>query len=246
MRRIGCYAGANADWNSPEMRLGIAKYARYANLGSPPAAATTALLEELKRRGIGFCPPQCTAREAVVGGHCVAKTCKPDEILIRRRRLLRQTEVSPGPQSSAVVSSRAGEANAGGALPRLQRQLILRVKLMAKKFIVAALLAFLAPSGIADAGEVMCNVPRALLCDGCASAIVVSFTPAGTCRIAFTPGTSAPTSEGIVPVTFVFDAPPQTRWLSRPKAPLAQPAPFTPPAGGRDRCLVFNGYRYCE
>jgi uncharacterized caspase-like protein len=81
LRRIGCYAGADADWNSPEMRLGVAKYARYANLGSPPAAATTALLEELKRRSIGFCPPQCTAREVVVGGRCVAKACGPHEIL---------------------------------------------------------------------------------------------------------------------------------------------------------------------
>jgi hypothetical protein len=144
---------------------------------------------------------------------------------------------------------------------------------MAKMLIVAALLAILAPPGTADAGAVVCNVPRALLCDGCASGIVVSFMPTGNCRIAFTPGTAAPTSEGVVPVTFVFGPLPRTRWVSRPKpkpalpvlraqpAPFippallvlpaqpAQPAPFTPPAppaGLRDGCLVFNGNRYCE
>jgi hypothetical protein len=63
------------------MRVGVAKYARYANLGSPPAAPTTALLEDLKRRSAGFCPPQCSAREVVVGGRCVAKTCGPGEFL---------------------------------------------------------------------------------------------------------------------------------------------------------------------
>ena len=63
------------------MKLGVAKYARYANLGSPPSTPTNALLEELKRRSAGFCPPQCTAREVIVSGRCVAKNCGPDEIL---------------------------------------------------------------------------------------------------------------------------------------------------------------------
>jgi hypothetical protein len=111
---------------------------------------------------------------------------------------------------------------------------------MAKMLIVAALLAILAPPGTADAGAVICNVPRALLCYGCASGIVVSFMPAGSCRIAFTPGTAAPTSEGVVPITFVFGAPPRTPWVNRPKAAPA------PPASGRDHCLVFNGNQYCE
>jgi hypothetical protein len=81
LRRIGCYAGGDFDWSAAEMKLAAAKYARYANLGSPPSAPTTALLEDLKRRGAGFCPPQCTAREVVVGSRCVAKTCGPDEVL---------------------------------------------------------------------------------------------------------------------------------------------------------------------
>ena len=81
LRRIGCYAGGDADWNAPEMRVGVAKYAHYASLGSPPTTPTTALLEDLKRRSGGFCPPQCSAREVVVGGRCVAKSCGPNEVL---------------------------------------------------------------------------------------------------------------------------------------------------------------------
>lgn len=81
LRRIGCYSGGDVDWSAPEMRDGVARYARYANLGSPPAAPTAALLEELKRHGAGFCPPQCSAREAVVDGRCVAKTCAAGELL---------------------------------------------------------------------------------------------------------------------------------------------------------------------
>jgi len=81
LRRIGCYAGGDSDWSAPEMRLGVAKYAHYAKLESQPTAPTAALLEDLKRRGAGFCPPQCLAREILVGGRCVAKSCAPDQIL---------------------------------------------------------------------------------------------------------------------------------------------------------------------
>jgi uncharacterized caspase-like protein len=81
LRRIGCYAGGDADWSAPEMRVGVAKYAHYAKLDSPPAAPTVALLEDLRRRGAAFCPPQCSAREILVGSRCVAKTCARDEFL---------------------------------------------------------------------------------------------------------------------------------------------------------------------
>jgi uncharacterized caspase-like protein len=81
LRRIGCYAGGDIDWSAPEMRAGVAKYAQYANLGAPPATPTVALLEDLRRRAAGFCPPQCSARETLVGGRCVAKTCAPNAFL---------------------------------------------------------------------------------------------------------------------------------------------------------------------
>ena len=79
LRRIGCYSGSDADWSSPEMRDGLARYARYANLGSPPAAPTAALLRELTLRAAGFCPPPCREGGTVVGGRCVAKTCAANQ-----------------------------------------------------------------------------------------------------------------------------------------------------------------------
>jgi hypothetical protein len=111
---------------------------------------------------------------------------------------------------------------------------------MAKLIIAVAIFAVGALFGTAEAGSVVCNLPRALLCEGCASGIVVSFTPANGCRIAFTPGTAAPASEGVVPMTFVFGAPSNSGWTKRLRAAPA------PAVTGRDRCLVFNGNQYCE
>jgi hypothetical protein len=83
LRRLGCYAGDDADWGGPEMKRGVAKYALYAKLGSPPATPNLALLEDLKGRRDRLCPADCSAREIEVGGRCVAKTCGHNEMLSR-------------------------------------------------------------------------------------------------------------------------------------------------------------------
>jgi hypothetical protein len=111
---------------------------------------------------------------------------------------------------------------------------------MAKLVIALAIIAFGATLKSANAATAYCNLPRALLCEGCASGIVVTLTPGGSCRVAFTPGTAGPTSEGAVPVTFVFSAP----WRARQTRHLTtRPSPTV---SGSSRCLVYNGNQYCE
>ena len=111
---------------------------------------------------------------------------------------------------------------------------------MAKLIVAVVILVLSAASETAEAGSVVCSLPRALLCEGCASGIVVSLTPVNGCRIAFTPGTTAPAAEGAVPITFVIGASSKGGWTKRLKAAPA------PAVTGRDRCLVFNGNQYCE
>jgi uncharacterized caspase-like protein len=81
--RLGCYAGGESDWAAAEMKRGLAKYALYAKLDSPPQAPSIALLEDLKGRHDRLCPADCSAREVSVGGRCVAKTCGRGEVLNR-------------------------------------------------------------------------------------------------------------------------------------------------------------------
>ena len=83
LRRLGCYSGADVDWSAPALKLGVAKYARYASLGAPAASPDQALLDDMKKRRTGLCPPECSAREVAIGGRCVAKTCPEGERLSR-------------------------------------------------------------------------------------------------------------------------------------------------------------------
>jgi uncharacterized caspase-like protein len=83
LRRVGCFSGGEGNWNSTEMRLDVARYARYAKLAAPPEAPDAALLEGLKGQRERVCPPECSAREVVEDGRCVAKACARGEILAR-------------------------------------------------------------------------------------------------------------------------------------------------------------------
>jgi len=113
--------------------------------------------------------------------------------------------------------------------------------------IVAALLAALgvtAATSPARSGSYVCNVPRALLCEGCASQVTITLVRGGGCRVAFTPGapSSAPTQ---TPFNFVVQTPavatqlaPAVKRIGAARAPAA--------AAPRGRCFTFNSNRYCE
>ena len=152
----------------------------------------------------------------------------------------RQAETARRRLPTLAFSGRAGETSARVALPSLQWEPVLRMRPIAKFVIAVAIALVGAPLGTSVAATAVCALPRALLCEGCASGIVVTLTRAGGCRIAFTPGTAAPAAEGVAPITFVYGAPSERGWTKRPRAASA------PDVAGRGRCLVFNGNQYCE
>ena len=117
--------------------------------------------------------------------------------------------------------------------------------------IAAAFLAALGMTAVtspARSGNYVCNIPRALLCEGCASQVAITLVRGGGCRVAFTPGVagSAPTTQATF--NFVVQTPavgkqwaPAVKRVSAARAPQSAAA-----AAPRARCFVFNGNQYCE
>ncbi len=98
------------------------------------------------------------------------------------------------------------------------------------------------PASLARAGDYVCNIPRALLCDGCASQVAITLVRGGTCRVSFTPvapGT-APTSA----TSFSFYV--QTPAVAAEPRPAAKPRQPAAAAAPRSKCFVFNNNQYCE
>jgi uncharacterized caspase-like protein len=83
LRRLGCFVGGDVDWGAADLKLGVSKYVHYANLATAPTAPDAALLDDMKKRRDGLCPPECSAHEALVGGRCVAKACGRGEVMTR-------------------------------------------------------------------------------------------------------------------------------------------------------------------
>jgi uncharacterized caspase-like protein len=102
LRRVGCYAGDGADWDSPSVRLSVAEYSRYAKLVATPTLPDSMLLDDLKGRRESVCPLECSAGETAVNGRCVAKACPRGEVLARDGHCLAR----PAPQHATAVVTR--------------------------------------------------------------------------------------------------------------------------------------------
>jgi hypothetical protein len=100
-------------------------------------------------------------------------------------------------------------------------------------------------AGSAQAGGYSCRVPRALLCENCATRIAIALQADGSCRISFNPETAAGepgaaseavlfTVYGPTPDTFARKAAWRAHYVSLPK-----------PAS-TSHCFVFNLQKYCE
>jgi hypothetical protein len=103
LRRLGCYVGGDLGGDSPEMKLGVAKYVRYANLANATPSLDQLLLDDMKKRRAGLCPPECSPHEVAVGGQCVVKTCPAGEALSRAGACVRP---APAP-TPRVIAARA-------------------------------------------------------------------------------------------------------------------------------------------
>jgi hypothetical protein len=101
-----------------------------------------------------------------------------------------------------------------------------------------------------------CRVPRAILCEGCASQIAITLRRDGTCRITFAPPSTAaapptPAASPQVDLDFQVEvAPLPARRANRiyaksPKGGNGARLSWLK-AAPQSRCFVFNGQRYCE
>ena len=98
------------------------------------------------------------------------------------------------------------------------------------------------PASLARAGDYVCNIPRALLCDGCASQVAITLVRGGTCRISFTP-----VAPGIAPTSATaFSFYVQTPAVGAEPRPAARPRQPAATAAPRSKCFVFNNNQYCE
>ena len=112
--------------------------------------------------------------------------------------------------------------------------------------------------GLADAAPIAapytCAVPRALLCEGCASQLAIRLLPGGGCRISFTtptPGVQASPAGATpepAPFTFVIEPGPAAgatlgHWRARL---AARHKPVAEVKSAHARCFVFNANEYCE
>jgi hypothetical protein len=100
-------------------------------------------------------------------------------------------------------------------------------------------------AGSAQASGYSCRVPRALLCENCATHIAIALQANGSCRISFDPETAAGgpaaaseavlfTVYGPTPDTFARKATWRAHYVSLPK-----------PAS-TSHCFIFNSEKYCE
>jgi hypothetical protein len=111
----------------------------------------------------------------------------------------------------------------------------------------AVVVAPLLVASAADAGGAIyhCNVPRALLCVGCANEVAITLLPSGSCRVSFNPppttGAAAPAGQRFSFSVETYNAPAVRRRVWRASA-----TPRLLTNGGHTQCFVFNGNQYCE
>jgi hypothetical protein len=100
-------------------------------------------------------------------------------------------------------------------------------------------------AGSTQASEYSCRVPRALLCENCATHIAIALQPNGSCRISFNPETAAvgpvAASEAIL---FTVDEP-AVDTIARKAIWRAHYVSLSRPAS-TTHCFVFNSQKYCE
>jgi nucleoid-associated protein YgaU len=98
------------------------------------------------------------------------------------------------------------------------------------------------PGSLARAGDYVCTIPRALLCDGCANQVAITLVRGGGCRVSFTP--VAPGTPPTGATSFSFHV--QTPAVGAAPRVAARPRQAAPAAATRPKCFVFNKNQYCE
>jgi uncharacterized caspase-like protein len=113
LRRIGCYDGAARDWDAPEVRLGLAEYARHSKLSATPSLPDGVLLDSLKTLHDRVCPLECLPGEIVVNGRCAAHPSARVTVMreIEAPRSAPREERSPPPRKRQVAAHEAASTH---------------------------------------------------------------------------------------------------------------------------------------
>jgi hypothetical protein len=112
-------------------------------------------------------------------------------------------------------------------------------------FVVIVLAGF-AFAGDAAAGQYTCEVPIAVLCQGCATGVSIRLDRNGGCRVSFNPTSSAaaPVLAGAVPLRILTPTAPRVPAFRRRIAYGSRVGTKQPSLRGA--CFTFNGQEYCE
>jgi hypothetical protein len=100
-------------------------------------------------------------------------------------------------------------------------------------------------SSAAEAGQYTCQVPVAVICQGCSKHVVISLQPGGGCRVSFNPLPEESQRHAAGAVDLQIQTPParlaprgRTAYRNRLVLGSRQPS--------NHACFVFNGQQYCE
>jgi hypothetical protein len=98
----------------------------------------------------------------------------------------------------------------------------------------------------AAAGQYNCEVPVAVLCQGCATDVSIALQADGGCRVSFNPASAAQGAQLAGAVSFRIWAPnaPSAPAFRRRVAYRNRVAASRP--SSRGACFTFNGQQYCE
>jgi hypothetical protein len=108
-------------------------------------------------------------------------------------------------------------------------------------FVVIVLAGF-AFAGDAAAGQYTCEVPIAVLCQGCATGVSIRLDRNGGCRVAFNPTSSVAAAGLTGSVSFRILAPSAPAFPRR----VSYRSHVAPLPRARGACFLFNGQQYCE
>jgi len=104
LKRTGCYVGRiDGSWSKGASNDAVRKFARYAKLPSATEQPSDRLLELIKSKPDGFCPPECGVREVERNGRCV-----------KREAPARVIQMAPTPSKPSSGIARADQAYRNG------------------------------------------------------------------------------------------------------------------------------------
>jgi catalase (peroxidase I) len=93
----------------------------------------------------------------------------------------------------------------------------------------------------AAAGQYNCEVPVAVLCQGCATGVSIALQAHGGCRVSFNPASTAAAAQFTGTVSFRILTPTATAFRK-----VSYRNRIAPPPSPRGSCFSFNGHQYCE